>query len=329
MFARRILLAAFLTGALTACVTTPAAPPAPPLSGSFTANGVQMAYEITGPADGAPMLLLTGTGQQMIDWPPELLAALHAQGFRTIAFDPRDMGLSQHLTAAGPADWAGFFAALQAGQRPQLAYRIEDLADDAAALLTALEIDSAHVVGVSQGGMTGQYLAIRHPDRVRSLAALMSSSGDSTLPLPANPQRMAEAGAPPAPGDRAAQIEFLVRTSRVLASPSNPADEARIRAQAVASVTRDYDPDALSRQQIAVLAGNFDDRRPALAQLSLPILALHGADDPIVPVESSRQIAAAARTGTLLIIEGMGHDLPPNHIDAVATAIAANAARAD
>lgn len=139
--------------ALAGCASAPEA--ATPTAGVADANGMRLAYEIHGRANGKPLLLIPGTGQNLEAWPEEFIDALTERGFRVIAFDPRDTGHSTHLDAAGPPDWAGMAAAAQTGAQPPLAYTVQDFADDAAALITALGLENAHVVGMSQGGMVG------------------------------------------------------------------------------------------------------------------------------------------------------------------------------
>ena len=139
-------------------------------------NGIEIEYEQLGPAEGPPLLLVMGLGAQMIQWDEAFISLFVDRGFQVTRFDNRDVGLSTKLDAAGPANVMDVMAKAQAGETPDVAYTIDDMADDTAGLLDALRIESAHVVGASMGGMIAQTLAIRHPRRVRSLVSIMSSS---------------------------------------------------------------------------------------------------------------------------------------------------------
>lgn len=280
-------------------------------------KAIHIAHDITGPADGEPLLLIAGLGVQMIRWTDEFCALLAGRGFRVIRCDNRDAGRSTRLDGAPvPA-----MADLARGQFGDVAYTLHDMAADALGLLDRLGIARAHVAGRSMGGMIAQILAARHPDRVASLTAIMSSTGNPALPPPA-PQAMA-ALTRPAPDprvDRDGYLDHAVAAARAIASPGFPFDPAAHRALALAELGRGYNPVGFGRQIAAIAATG--DLRPLSRTITAPTLIIHGADDPLIPPACGRDIAATIPGARLMVIDGMGHDLPPALYPAVAVAIA-------
>ena len=269
-------------------------------------NGVEIAYETFGPPDGRPLLLIMGLAAQMILWDDEFCAALAARGHRVIRFDNRDVGLSTKLDAAGMPDAAAAMQAALLGERIAAPYLLRDLAADAAGLLDALGIPAAHVVGASMGGMIAQTMAINHPASVLSLTSIMSTTGERSLP-PARPEAAAVLVLP-APSDRAGNVERAVHIFRTIGSPGFPFDEARVRDLAGRSYDRCFSPAGAARQLVAILASG--SRREALAAVTIPTLVIHGRDDPLIPLEAGLATARAVPGAELLVIDGMGHDLP-------------------
>ena len=347
-----LLLALVLAGALSGCTpvasvspsaapsplstpapaTTPAADsPSAPTAGEVEANGITLAYESFGPTDGETILLIGGTGMQLVDWPMELVDALVAEGYRVIRYDNRDVGLSTHLTDAGTPDAAAIQAALMAGEQPPLPYTMRDMAADAAGLLDALGIEQAHIVGVSQGGAIAQLVAIDYPARVLSLTSLMADSANPALPVVAKPE--AFAGVPPQPpaGDRAAYLAWQVATWRALAGPDYPTDEATLEAWAARNYARSYDPDGAARQGTVILVDRFDPaayRRSHLGSISAPTVIVQGDADPLVPPAAAEELAKLIPGADLRMIPGLGHDIPAELVPDIAAAILAAAARA-
>jgi pimeloyl-ACP methyl ester carboxylesterase len=282
------------------------------------ANGIELEYERFGRAGDPALLLVMGLGAQMILWHDEFCAALAERGFEVVRYDNRDVGRSTWLEEAGMPDVMGALAAAAARRPIDAPYRLSDMAADAAGLLDALELEAAHVVGASMGGMIAQTLALEHPARVRTLTSIMSTTGHPDLP-PARPEAMALLMTP-VPPEREAQIARSVQASRVIGSPGYPSDEAELRALAERAFERGVNPPGFARQLVAILASG--SRRDALRAVRTPTLVIHGADDPLVPVEAGRDTAASVPGAELLEIPGMGHDLPralwPVVVDAIA-----------
>ena len=288
-------------------------------TGTASANGIEIAYEAFGEPDRPVILLIMGFGTQMIAWPDELCGALADRGFRVVRFDNRDIGLSTHLHDAPQPD----LFAIMAGDTSTAPYRLDDLADDTAGLLDALGVEAAHVVGASMGGMVAQALAIRHPQRVRSLVSVMSTPGPSAGV--AKPEAM-QAILTPAPPELEAYVERAVNVYRIIGSPGYPMDEPALRARAAESFRRSYDPAGVLRQAAAVLAS--PDRSEALRSLDVPTHVIHGREDPLVTPSGGERTAELVPGATLDVIDGMGHDLPRDLWPRFVEGIVRNAERA-
>lgn len=274
-----------------------------------TANGIQIEYDIHGPETGEPLLLIMGLGVQMTRWPQEMVDDLVRRGYRVIRHDNRDVGLSHKFDAAGPSDIGAIVAALHTGEKPPAPYLLSDMAADSVGLLDALGIRQAHIVGASMGGMIAQTVASAYPDRVLSLTSIMSTTGNPSLP-PARPDAMARL-VMPAPDPRANLEAYLLHslsTAHIMAGEGNPVDEADTRANAAADVQRSFYPVGVSRQMAAVVA--MGDRRKAIATITAPTVVIHGADDPLVPVEAGQDTHATIPGSEMHIVAGMGHNLP-------------------
>ena len=290
-----------------------------------SANGIALEYETHGDPAGRPLVILRGLGTQMIQWPPPFRDALVASGHHVVFFDNRDVGKSQWFDDAGAPDLSAVMKALKAGAAPPVPYTLDDMADDVVGLMDALAIETAHVAGMSMGGMLTTVVGHRHPARVRSLVPIMANTGNPALPPP-TPAAM-EALTSPAPREREAFIEHHVRTSKVIASPGFPTPEEQRREMAARVFDRAFHPEGTARQYAAIVASG--DRREALAGITAPTLVIHGTDDPLVHPEGGRDIARTIPGAELLEIEGMGHDLPPGLCGRIAAAISEHTRKAE
>ena len=267
-----------------------------------TVGDIELAYETFGEPGSTPLLLISGLGSQMISYADELCADLAAQGLFVIRFDNRDVGMSTHLHAAGLPRLGD----VRRGDRSSVHYELADMAADAAGLVEALGLDSVHLVGVSMGGMIAQRVAITHPERVRSLTSIMSTTGDRSVGG-ASEAAQAVLYAPPA-NDRDEAIQRQLETSRVIGSPGFPFDEEAVRARAGLAYDRGHDPAGVARQMAAIVTS--PDRTADLGRVTVPTLVIHGSDDALVNVSGGRATAAAVPGSELVVIDGMGHDLP-------------------
>jgi pimeloyl-ACP methyl ester carboxylesterase len=275
---------------------------------------IDIAYERLGDPHAPPVLLIMGLGAQLIAWPDGFCDQLVRRGLHLIRFDNRDAGQSTHLTGAPPADMAAAFA----GDYSSASYTLSDMAADAVGLLDALGIDSAHVVGASMGGFIAQTIAIEHPRRVRSLTSMMSTTGDPAVGQMHADTLRAITGPPPT--TREEVVQRTLDVARVVGSPGFPPDLEGVADRAGRAFDRAFDPPGLARQGVAVLASG--DRTPRLRSLDVPALVIHGADDRMWDVSGGRATAAAIPGAELVVIDGMGHDLPRALWPQLATKIA-------
>ena len=270
------------------------------------ANGIDIEYESFGRSGDPAVLLIMGFGAQLTMWQTAFCEQLAAKGFRVIRFDNRDIGLSTHLSGLPAPVPAELMARRMSGQPVEVPYRLDDMAADAAALLKALGIAQAHIVGASMGGMIAQLVAINHPDVTKSLISIMSTTGRPDLP-PAKPEAMAALMTPPASDSRADRIAAGLNVVKVLGSPAYPGTENELLEGVSAAVDRaPYDAAGVMRQMAAIVAA--PPRNDALKALNCPAMVLHGADDPIIPVEAGKDTAASIPGAQLVIVPGMAHD---------------------
>jgi pimeloyl-ACP methyl ester carboxylesterase len=270
------------------------------------ANGITLEYDERGPKDGVPILLIMGFGSQMTSWPDEFPQGLADAGLRVIRFDNRDVGLSQKWDGVIPNAQAAQ-AAIAAGKKPDVPYVLSDMAADAAGLLDALGVKSAHILGASMGGMIAQLVALDHAANARSLISVFSTTGDPSLPR-STPEAMAALTAKPASTDRAAVIAHSVKGRRAYASTAYPFDEARLAALVGSSYDRSYYPEGSLRHWSAIMSS--PPRTERLKKLSIPTLVLHGTADTLIPVQAGRHTAQSIPGAEYLEVEGWGHDLP-------------------
>ena len=265
---------------------------------------INIVYQRLGNPDEPAVLLIMGLAAQSIAWPDAFCHALVDRGLEVIRFDNRDVGLSTHMTDAPPPD----LPAVLAGNLSSVSYTLSDMAADAVGLLDVLGIEKGHVVGASMGGAIAQTMAIEHPDRVRSLTSMMSTTGNLLVGQP-SPDALREVFAGPRAGTRDEVVQQTLRIFRAVGSPGYPNDENEVAARAGRAYDRAYDPTGIARQAIATFASG--DRTDRLRHLAVPTLVIHGLVDRMCDVSGGRATAAAIPGAELVLIEGMGHDLPP------------------
>ena len=286
------------------------------------ANGIALEAEDHGPANGEPLVLVMGLGMQLVAWHPDFVAMLVARGFRVIRFDNRDSGLSQRFDNLGVPNLALDSIRFAVGMKINASYTVADMADDTAGLLDAMGLASAHICGASMGGMIAQRLALRHPQRVKSLTLIMTSSGSRKLPGPTLKVRSALISRPADPNNVQSVIEHYVKLYRLIGSPGYPATEAYLHERLGMAVRRAYRPAGTLRQMVAIAADG--DRSALLAKIGRPTQVIHGKADPLVPVAAGIDLAARIAGAEIDLIAGMGHDLPaelwPRFVSGIASA---------
>ncbi|MBI2705456.1 MAG: alpha/beta hydrolase [Actinobacteria bacterium] len=269
------------------------------------ANGIEIEYETFGDPDGPPLLLVSGLGAQKISWAVDFCEALVDRGFSVTRFDNRDVGLSSKTDLPEPIDFQSTLARAFQGEPVAAPYTLHDMAADAVGLLDALGIQQAHVAGASMGGMIVQTMAIDHPGRLLSLTSIMSTTGDRDVGqanpdvLPLLLQRRVHT--------KEEYLEQAVEASRLIGSPEH-FEEERVRERESLAWDRGYYPVGLGVQLLAILASG--SRSAALRKLDVNALVIHGDADPLVNMSGGERTAECLQGSELVILEGMGHDLP-------------------
>lgn len=272
-------------------------------------NNIRLQVEDTGERDRPAVLLIAGMSMQLIVWPDVLLRALHQAGFRVVRFDNRDNGLSESMDSLGTPNLLWFMLQQKLGLSAKPPYSLTDMSQDALGVMDHLQLQQAHLVGVSMGGMIAQRLAIAVPQRVWSLTSIMSSSSAKGLPGPTPAMRRVLMTPPAAPGSAAARAHAL-RFVKALAGPGFVHPPGSQEQLVDDSLQRSNRPAGSYRQMLAAMADR--DRCHLLARIKAPTLVIHGTDDPLIPYACAQDTAARIPGAKLFGIEGMGHDFPPD-----------------
>lgn len=290
------------------------------LSASIS-TGVEICYQTFGDPQDEPLLLIMGLGGPMNWWDSALCTRLAETGFYVVRFDNRDIGRSSRTE--GRVGLAQLARAFLTGSGPT-PYRLSDMAADTLGLMDHLGLAAAHVAGVSMGGMIAQTIAVQNTERVLSLTSIMSTTGRRSVGRP-QPSLLPMLAAPRRPGyDN--YLESVTRVSKAIGSPGFPSTPEALADRARTTWERGISPEGTHRQMLAVLTQQ--DRTDALGRLPIPVLVVHGMADRLVNISGGRATAAAARNAELLLIKGMGHDLPTALHPTFTAAIRRNADRA-
>jgi pimeloyl-ACP methyl ester carboxylesterase len=282
-------------------------------------NNIEIEYETIGDPTSKPLLLIAGLGSQLLAWSDEICENLAIIGFFVIKFDNRDVGLSTKFEDAGIPDMMEISAAYTRGEKPNLPYTLEDMADDAVGILDTLKIDKAHICGASMGGMIAQIIAYRHPSRVQSLAVIMSTTGNPELPR-SKPEILMQFFAP-VPSEREAYIDEMVKRDSLIYG-NFTYDEVQGRDYRTKEYDRSYYPEGIARQMAAMaVPGNI---KPKISVIQAPTIVIHGSEDPFNPIEAGKEIASTIPIAELLIIDGMAHSFPNEIIPRIVSVIVAN-----
>lgn len=296
-------------------------------SGHAVSGDVKLYYEDMGDPDHPPVLLIMGLGAQMLLWRTEFCEKLVSQGLRVIRYDNRDVGLStkterhrgaQPLPVRLTRSWLGLPS--------RAAYTLEDMADDAAALLDHLDIDRTHIVGASMGGMIAQVFAARFVERTKTLGIIFSSNNRPFLPPPAPRALLSLLKGPPPNSPRDVIIDNAVRVSKIIGSPRYRTDEEQLRADAAEAYDRNFHPWGIAQQFGAIMGSGsllHYDRR-----IAAPTVVIHGRADKLMRPLGGRAVARAIDSARLVLVDGMGHDLPRQLWDRVISELTVNFAEA-
>ena len=273
----------------------------------ITANGLELFYEEQGDRANETILLVMGLGAQMTLWPDEFVGALVDKGYHVVRYDNRDIGLSHKFEGAKAPGLKMQVLRKMIRLPAKVPYSLKDMADDGMALLGALGIDKAHVVGASMGGMIAQLMAVNHSDKLLSLTSIMSSTGNPRLPQ-ADKVAMDALTAPIPSMEEEALVQHGLHIARSIGSPGFPFDVERQRERILTNMRRSVYPAGMQRQLAAII--DDGDRRARLAQVDVPALVLHGEADPLVKPAAGQDTAAAIPGAKLVTFPGWGHDIP-------------------
>jgi pimeloyl-ACP methyl ester carboxylesterase len=295
-------------------------------TGTAKSGDLDIYYEDMGDPNHPAVLLIMGLGAQLLLWRKGFCEKLMDQGLRVIRYDNRDVGLSskvtgRHTGAALPPRMVRSFL----GKPSPAVYTLEDMADDAAALLDHLGIDDAHIVGGSMGGMIAQIFAARFPQRTRTLGIIFSSNNQAFLPPPGYKQLRALLQRP-ADSTQEAIVANLVRVGKIIGSPGYPQSDDKLRADAIESYERAYYPAGIARHFAAVLGSGSLLRYDR--QVTAPTVVIHGRADKLMRPSGGRAIAHAIKGARLVLIDAMAHDLPEELWDEVVSELKTNFAEA-
>jgi len=282
----------------------------------FEANGLKIEVEQHGDPSQPTVLLIMGLATQLVHWPAEFISALVDGGHHVVTFDNRDIGLSEKLEGqAAPAPTASLLTAALGLGWLLAPYDLRDMAGDTVGVLDALDIDDAHIVGVSMGGMIAQVLAARHPQRVRSLTTIMSSTNKRSLPRTDREIVRAIIAARSKALSHDELVERSLGVWRMISTENGGRNIEEMRQLISESTARCSYPEGVRRQIAAIVASG--DLREWARQIKAPTYVVHGKADRLTPYQGSEDIAANVPGARLDLIEGMGHDLPPRFLPQV------------
>jgi pimeloyl-ACP methyl ester carboxylesterase len=271
-------------------------------------NGLNLAYDEFGKQNNPAIVLVMGLASQMVQWPVDFCEALANAGYRVIRFDNRDIGLSEKVEVKKEPSVLKTLAFKALGLPVSVPYDLHDMAQDTVGVLDALDIEAAHWVGVSMGGMIAQIVAAKFPSRCITLTSIMSTTGNPKLPQASLKIRGQLLKRPPTESEEA-YIEHMLVTRKMISSPGFQMSDDELRERILLSYRRNFYPAGSRNQMVAIMATG--DRRRVLKKITTPTLVIHGHDDPLVPVEGGIDTARHISNSNLHLIKGMGHDLPP------------------
>ncbi len=291
-----------------------------------TKTGVELCYDTFGDPSGRPLILIIGLATQMISWPEPFCRMLAHEGHFVVRFDNRDVGLSSKMESQGLPDLERLWTQSMMGMSIQSPYTLSDMAADTIGLMDELEIDRAHICGMSMGGMIAQIMALEYPERVKSLISMLSTTGEGDLPQSTPEVQQAMMSTPPM--SRAEFQTYIGKIGRAFAGGSDKYDEEMQRENAGESFDRGFYALGFVRQMAAIIAAQ--GRRDRLKRLEVPTLVIHGDCDPVVPLEHGKDTADAIPGAELCVIPDLGHgSFFPELWEEMVSAISKHTARAE
>jgi pimeloyl-ACP methyl ester carboxylesterase len=277
-------------------------------TGTAKSGDLDIYYEDMGDPNDPAVLLIMGLGAQLLFWRKGFCELLMNQGLRVIRYDNRDVGLSSKFEGRHTgAKMLPRLVRSYLGKSSEAVYTLENMADDAAAVLDHLQIEKAHIVGGSMGGMIAQIFAVRYQHRTKTLAVIFSSNNQALLPPP-GPKQLLAITTRPKDTSREGIIANAVRVSRIIGSPGYPAPEDQLRADAIEGYERSYYPAGVARHFSAVLGSGSLAHYDKL--ITAPTVVIHGRADKLMRPSGGRAVAKSIRRARLVLFDGMGHDLP-------------------
>ncbi len=292
------------------------------------ANNLALEVERHGDPSAPPVLFIMGLAAQLIFWPPAMIQALVNAGYQVITFDNRDIGLSEKLThMSAPSPALTMLSSVVGLGRLVAPYTLRDMARDTVGILDALELEDAHLLGVSMGGMIGQVASARYGDRIRSFISIMSSTNNRSLPRASSEllKKIIESRTTARSKDDL--VDRSVEILRMIGTRDSGRDPDALRQLVAQGVERCAYPEGVRRQIAAIIASG--DLRRYAQEISVPSLVIHGDKDPLTSYKGSVDMAANIPGSRLEIIEDMGHDLPPRFIDRINALVVEHVERAD
>lgn len=264
-------------------------------------NQIEIAYEISGSGTAGHVVLIRGQGTQLIHWPETFIEAFSDQGYKSIRFDNRDTGLSQKFDQVSGTELASLKQSVAEGKAIKPPYTMDDMVLDVVALMDGLNIDKAHIVGISMGGFIAQLMAAEFPERTFSMTSIMSASGDidpaliDTLWL--------------VPRSRDQFIQEWVEYIQCFGSKKYFEGDDYSRRTAADAFDRCYSPDGANRQLLAIFS--MKNTREIVKTVAVPTLVVHGTDDLLIPPAKGQETADLIQGSKFHLVDGMGHDIPP------------------
>ncbi len=281
----------------------------------LNANGLTIEYEEYGSASNPAILLIMGLAAQLTHWPPAMIDALVKAGYRVIAFDNRDIGLTQKLHAKRSPRPARMAIAKMIGLKGLAPYTLKDMAKDTVGVLDALSIERAHVIGVSMGGMIGQVFAAQYPSRIAGFVPIMTSTNNPKLPKPDSKIINEIFSVRTKPRTRDELIDRTIGLWGLIGTKDGGNEPVAFRKRIAAAIDRCNYPAGIRRQIAAIIATG--DLRAFSKKIEAPTLVIHGSSDPLVPFQGGLDIAATINGAKVEIIDEMGHDLPPKFLSRI------------